>query len=66
MNINDCHLFINLKLFLHRNIMLLEEGNKLIEINFMKLHYAIICGCDEENDSGCQLTDLCHIALGFM
>lgn len=65
MNINDSHLFIKMKLSLRHNIMLLERGKKLIEMHFLKLHYTIICGCDEEND-GCQLTDLCHIALGFM
>lgn len=37
-----------------------------VNINVMKLHYTIICDCDEENDGGCQVTDLCHIALGFV
>ncbi len=44
----------------------ISELESKVNENSMKLHYTIICDCDEESDSGCQVTDLCHIALGFV
>lgn len=45
-----------------------EEINEVksgFNLNFMKLHFTLSY-CDEETDSGCRVTDLCHIALGFV
>lgn len=44
----------------------LSKLESKVNIHLMKLHYTIMCDCDEESIDDCQVTDLCHIALGFV